>query len=66
MFRESLGIAPITYVRHHRMHGVRRVLLNVESRPGVVKNVALEWGFWHMGNFSATTANFSETPPERR
>lgn len=65
LFRDLLGVSPITYLRHQRLHGVRRALKAAKPSFGIVKQVALEWGFWHLGRFSAEyRAFFGEKPSE--
>ena len=63
LFQDSLGIGPSAFLRHQRLHGVRRTLLTNASAPGAVKESALAWGFWHMGHFSREyRALFGESP----
>ena len=63
LFRESLGIPPSVFIRHQRLHGVRRALLESGPGLGAVKGTALEWGFWHMGHFSRNYRKlFGESP----
>lgn len=63
LFRNSLGIGPNAFIRHQRLHGVRRALLAADSEAGVVKELALQWGFWHMGHFSKNYRTlFGECP----
>ena len=63
LFRSSLGIGPNAFIRHQRLHGVRRALLAAEPEAGVVKELALQWGFWHMGHFSENYRTlFGECP----
>jgi AraC family ethanolamine operon transcriptional activator len=63
MFRDLLGVGPITYLRHQRLHGVRRALHAAEPGPGAVKTEAFDWGFRHMGHFGKNYRNlFGETP----
>lgn len=63
LFREVLGLSPLTYLRHHRLHGARRALLEAEPASGIVKQVALDWGFWHLGNFAGDYRQlFGESP----
>lgn len=63
LFRNSLGIGPNAFIRHQRLHGVRRALLAAQPESGVVKELALQWGFWHMGHFSENyRALFGECP----
>jgi len=65
MFRKSLGIGPATYIRHQRLHGVRRALLTAESHSGAVKELAIHWGFLHMGHFATSYRElFEECPSE--
>lgn len=65
LFRNSLGIGPSAYIRHQRLHGVRRTLLAEAPKPGVIKEVALKWGFWHMGHFSKHYRSlFGECPTQ--
>jgi AraC family ethanolamine operon transcriptional activator len=51
--RDLLDISPKTYLLHQRLHGVRRCLIASEPKPGTIKRIALEWGFWHLGRFAA-------------
>ena len=63
LFQDLLGVSPITYLRHQRLHGVRRGLQDADPAPGVVKEVALNWGFWHLGNFAHDYRQlFGESP----
>ena len=52
LFRDSLGLGPTAFLRHQRLHGIRRALREAAPAPGVVKQLALEWGFWHLGHFA--------------
>ena len=64
-FKDLFGVAANTFIRGHRLHGVRRSLLASEPAPGRIKQVALEWGFWHLGRFSADYRKlFGELPNE--
>lgn len=63
LFRDSLKIGPSAFLRHQRLHGVRRALMSATPFHGVVKKTALSWGFWHMGHFSHEyQALFGERP----
>lgn len=65
LFRDLLGVNPITYMRNRRLHGVRNALRRSEPTPGVVKHAALDWGFWHLGHFARDyRALFGESPSE--
>jgi AraC-like DNA-binding protein len=63
LFHDSIGIGPAAFIRHLRLHGVRRALGASEPHAGVVKQTALDWGFWHMGHFSTGYRSlFGESP----
>ncbi len=65
LFRDSLGIGPVAFLRHERLHGVRRALRSAPTVPGAVKESALKWGFWHMGHFAQEYRTFfGECPSE--
>lgn len=65
LFQASLGIGPGAFIRHQRLHGVRRALRAAAPVAGVVKESALQWGFWHMGHFSREYRSlFGESPSE--
>jgi AraC family ethanolamine operon transcriptional activator len=37
----------------------------VKPGPGVIKETAMQWGFWHMGHFSKNYRQlFGESPVE--
>lgn len=63
LFRDFLGIGVNAFIRHMRLQGARRAILQAEPTPGGVKRIALEWGFWHLGRFSAEyKSQFDELP----
>ena len=65
LFRDFLGLTPIAFLRHQRLHGVRRALLFSERVPGAVKKAAIEMGFWHLGYFARDYRRlFGETPSQ--
>jgi AraC family transcriptional regulator, ethanolamine operon transcriptional activator len=64
-FKEIMGLTPVTYLTRLRLHRVRQALL--AARPGstTVSIEALNWGFWHFGEFSrAYKECFGELPSE--
>jgi len=63
LFQDFLGLSPNIYLRHQRLHGVRRMLRRALSSPGVVKHAALEWGFWHQGHFARDYRRFFGESP---
>ena len=52
LFQDLLGLNPITYLNHQRLHGARRSLLHAPPGPGTVKRAAYDWGFLHQGRFA--------------
>jgi transcriptional regulator GlxA family with amidase domain len=60
-----MGIAPMAYLARLRLHRVRQALLTATNRPTTVSAAALDWGFWHFGEFSrAYKECFGELPSE--
>jgi AraC-like DNA-binding protein len=63
LFRDYFGISPLAYLRHQRLHGVRRILQSAKPMPSLVKDAALKWGFWHLGRFARDyRVLFGESP----
>lgn len=59
------GMGLLRYVRHKRLWDVRRALECGNDTKVLVKSVALEHGFWHLGRFAeAYRVEFGETPGE--
>jgi AraC-like DNA-binding protein len=65
LFHDLLGVNPITYLRHQRLHGVRRALMEAEPAFGVVKEKALDWGFRHLGRFAGDYHEFFGESPRQ-
>lgn len=63
-FREDLDTTPVAYIRDRRLDAVRRALLEAIPGEGVtVTEVAVRWGFSHLGNFSMVyRQRFGESP----
>lgn len=61
-FRETFGVSPHRYLALRRLAGVRRELLR--QVPNVsITDVAMRWGFFHLGRFSQDyKALFAELP----
>jgi AraC-like DNA-binding protein len=51
-FQEVFGISPMAYVRCSRLSRVRRELYGAPSVNGIVTQLAMKWGFWHLSQFS--------------
>ena len=61
-FTETTGVTPGTWLRQHRLDGARRDLIRTS---GSVSEIAMKWGFWHLGRFSAYYAQrFGHTPSD--
>jgi AraC-like DNA-binding protein len=64
-FKQTLGLAPVAYLARLRLHRVRNALQTPARGTQTVSAVALDWGFWHFGEFSrAYKACFGELPSE--
>jgi len=59
-FQDVLGSNPVKYLRAVRLNGVRR---DLRAGQLSVQDVAANWGFWHMGQFSRDyKQQFGELP----
>lgn len=64
-FRNFRGIGPMAYLKQVRLERARDELLAAEPGTATVTEVALRWGFVHLGNFAGDYARrFGETPSE--
>jgi AraC-like DNA-binding protein len=64
-FKEIMGLTPVTYLTRLRLHRVRQALLAAPQGATTVTTEALNWGFWHFGEFSrAYKECFGELPSE--
>ena len=62
-FHECYGLPPMEYLKLLRLQAVRRALRSAEVEAVTVTNVASQFGFWHMGQFSADYKKmFGESP----
>jgi AraC family transcriptional regulator, ethanolamine operon transcriptional activator len=62
-FCEVFGVAPIAYLTALRLNGVRADLRNPDAGDLTVTQVAMNWGFLHLGRFSISyRAHFGESP----
>ncbi len=65
IFNNVLGISPYTYLKLHRLHLVRKILLNSNPKTINITNIALENGFFHIGHFGKEyKKQFNETPSQ--
>ena len=64
-FKQIMGVTPMTYLVRLRLHRVRRALLAATQGTTTVSAEALNWGFWHFGEFSrAYRECFGEVPSD--
>ena len=62
-FRNIMGMSPLTYLHRLRLHRARDELRKATTGSVTVTNVAMNWGFWHFGEFSRAYKNcFGEVP----
>ncbi len=52
-FMETIGVTTGTWLRQHRLDGARRDLAQAAGTDMTVSEIAMKWGFWHLGRFSA-------------
>jgi AraC-like DNA-binding protein len=64
-FKEIMGLTPVTYLARLRLHRVREALRAATQGSTTVSAEALNWGFWHFGEFSrAYKECFGELPSD--
>jgi AraC family ethanolamine operon transcriptional activator len=64
-FKEVMGLAPMAYLVRLRLHRVRQALLAAPLGSTTVSAQALNWGFWHFGEFTrAYKECFGELPSD--
>jgi transcriptional regulator GlxA family with amidase domain len=64
-FKEAMGLTPVAYLIRLRLHRVRQALLAASHGSTTVSAVALDWGFWHFGEFSRAYKDcFGELPSD--
>jgi AraC-like DNA-binding protein len=64
-FKEVMGMTPVTYLIRVRLHRVRQALLAATQGTTTVSAEALNWGFWHFGEFSRAYRDcFGELPSD--
>jgi AraC family ethanolamine operon transcriptional activator len=52
-FRDVLGMSPARYLRLMRLNGAHHDLVYRADDEVTVQEVALRWGFWHLGAFAS-------------
>ena len=56
-FNNIMGMSPVTYLHRLRLHRARDELRKAKSGSTTVTDVAMNWGFWHFGEFSRAYKN---------
>ena len=65
-FVECLGIGPLRYERERRLHAVHGAIL-ADGDERTVTELAMTFGFWHLGRFAAAYAKlYGCSPSETR
>jgi AraC-like DNA-binding protein len=65
-FHELIGCSPMAYLREVRLNRARETLLSADPTSGAnVTDIALDWGFMHLGRFSVEyRRRFGESPSQ--
>jgi AraC family ethanolamine operon transcriptional activator len=64
-FKNTMGLSPLSYVTRLRLHRARAALRAPAPSTGTVSAIALDWGFWHFGDFSRAYRDcFGEAPSQ--
>ncbi|MGQ4598403.1 AraC-like ligand-binding domain-containing protein [Nocardia sp. R6R-6] len=65
-FHDLLGCSPMAYLREIRLNRAREALINADPGSGAsVTDIALTWGFMHLGRFSVEyRRRFGESPSQ--
>lgn len=62
-FRRHFDTTPTMFLRDIRLQRVRTALMQADSTSTTVTEIALEWGFLHLGRFAVMyNSRFGETP----
>ena len=63
-FEQVIGMSPAAYLKVVRLNGFRRELL-MAGRSATIGDLAAQWGFWHLSQFSLDyKRQFGELPSE--
>lgn len=64
-FVETVGTGPGAWLRRQRLNGAHRDLRTAGQSGETISQIAMRWGFWHLGRFSGYYADlFGETPSQ--
>jgi transcriptional regulator GlxA family with amidase domain len=63
-FNDCRGLSPMRYLRNARLDHIREMLVRAQPEESVTE-IAMQWGFTHMGRFSIEyRRRFGESPSE--
>lgn len=66
-FKEVTGLTPVAYIRSLRLNAAKKALQKPAGDKRSISEIAMDTGFWHLGQFAADYRNlFGETPTETR
>lgn len=64
-FEAITGYSPMDYLKRLRLNGAYTRLRSADRAQTRIIDVAMDWGFWHMGHFTKDYRSmFGETPSE--
>lgn len=64
-FAEAIGLTPSVYIRNIRLNRARRDLRATTPGDHTVAEIAMKWGFWHLGRFATFYRQlFGESPSQ--
>ena len=63
-FKERFGISPKVYIRRMRLNGIHQDLL-LNKNKTTISDIAMEWGLFHLGRFSAQYRQMFDELPQK-
>jgi AraC family ethanolamine operon transcriptional activator len=65
LFVKEYEVSPKKYLNRIKLNLVHQTLLKTDPKQKTITEIAMNFGFWHMGNFSAYYKNlFDESPSQ--
>lgn len=63
LFKQELGMSPKAYLKGQKLYKVHKILWNSKQPDTEIRDIANQFGFWHMGQFAADYRKvFGELP----